>query len=57
MDYELRINPIHDFLDQSIKEYEQIAAGMKTADGAQDQQLDELFLSALRAGWVQEISW
>jgi uncharacterized protein len=51
MDYEPRINPINEFLDQRIKYYEQAAAGMKTAEGAQGQQLDDLFRSVLREVW------
>lgn len=51
MDNEPRINLINDFLDQRIPYYEQIAAGMKTNDGVQGQQLDDLFRTVLRDAW------
>ncbi|WP_438447090.1 nucleotidyltransferase domain-containing protein [Gorillibacterium sp. sgz5001074] len=55
MDYEPRINPINDFLDQRIKYYEQTAAGMKTADGVQGQELDDLFRSVVRDIWEKGV--
>lgn len=47
MDYEPRINPINDFLDSGIQYYEQTAAGMESADGVDDQLLDDLFRSVV----------
>jgi predicted nucleotidyltransferase len=54
MDYEPRINPINEFLDQRIKYYEQAAAGMKTADEIPCSSLDDLFRSVLRDVWKKE---
>lgn len=51
LDYEPRINVLNDYLDERISYYEQIASGMKAAEGNQDPQLDELFRSALREVW------
>lgn len=51
MDVEARITPIHDFLNTQITYYEKTAPGMKTADGRQDRQLDDLFRSALAEVW------
>lgn len=51
MDVEERITPIHDFLNTQIMYYEKTAPGMKTADGKQDCQLDDLFRSALAEVW------
>lgn len=56
LDYEPRINPINEFLDQRIKYYEQTVAGLKTADGVQDQQLDDLFRSVVRDVWEPDSS-
>lgn len=51
MDYEPRINPINEFLEERMAYYEQMASRMRTAEGSQDHQLDELFRSALKEVW------
>ncbi|WP_284642004.1 nucleotidyltransferase domain-containing protein [Paenibacillus silviterrae] len=57
MDYEPRINPINDFLEERIEYYERIAAGMQTSGGEQDQRLDELFRSVQKEVWENDESW
>ncbi|MDT3427776.1 putative nucleotidyltransferase [Paenibacillus forsythiae] len=52
MDYELRINPINEFLENRIAYYERAASSMQPSDGDQDQRLDELFRSALNPSTV-----
>ncbi|WP_068614695.1 nucleotidyltransferase domain-containing protein [Paenibacillus tuaregi] len=54
MDYEPRINPINDYLEERIAYFEQTASGMETAEGDRDQQLDELFRSVIRQVWDKE---
>ncbi len=51
MDYEPRINPINDYLEEKIAYYERTASGMRPGDGNQDQQLDDLFRSVLHDVW------
>lgn len=51
MDYEPRIHPINEFLENSIAYYEQIAAGIQASGESQHQQLDELFRSVLKEVW------
>lgn len=51
MDYEPRLNPINEFLEERIAYYEQTASSMQTAEGGQDRQLDHLFRSALQEVW------
>jgi predicted nucleotidyltransferase len=51
LDYEPRVNPIHDYLNDKISYFEQTAAAMKAAEGEHDSQLDELFRQALREVW------
>ncbi len=51
MDYEPRISPINEFLEERITYYEQTAPGLKTAEGVEGQQLDELFRFVLRDIW------
>jgi uncharacterized protein len=51
LDYEPRLNPINDFLEERIRYYEHAAAGLHPAGGASEQQLDELFRSALNEVW------
>lgn len=51
MDYEPRINPINEFLEERIAYYERTATSMHAAEGGMDQQLDELFRSALKEVW------
>jgi uncharacterized protein len=57
MDYEPRINPINEFLEERIEYYERIAAGMQTSGGDQDQRLDDLFRSVLKEVWENDESW
>ncbi|MNV73449.1 hypothetical protein D3C71_1665990 [compost metagenome] len=51
MDFEARINPINDFLEEKIAYYERTASGMRPGDGNQDQQLDDLFRTMLHDVW------
>ncbi|MNB71992.1 putative nucleotidyltransferase [compost metagenome] len=51
MDFEARINPINDFLEERIAYYERTAPGMRPGDGNQDQQLDDLFRTMLHDVW------
>ncbi|OCT11083.1 hypothetical protein A8709_05145 [Paenibacillus pectinilyticus] len=51
MDYEPRINPINEFLEERIAYYDQMASRMETGDGAQDRELDDLFRKALKEVW------
>lgn len=51
MDFEARINPINDFLEEKIAYYERTASGMRSGDGNQDQQLDDLFRTMLHDVW------
>lgn len=51
LDYEPRIKPINEFLEEKISYYESVASGMLTADGSQDQRLDDLFRSAINEVW------
>lgn len=51
MDYEPKINPINEFLEERIAYYERTATSMHAAEGGMDQQLDELFRSALKEVW------
>lgn len=53
MDYEPRIDPINEFLETKITYYEQIAHGLRDADGSLNDQLDALFRSALKEVWDQ----
>lgn len=54
LDYEPRINPINEFLETKITYYEQIAHGLRDAVGRLNEQLDELFRSALKEVWDSE---
>lgn len=54
LDYEPRINPINEFLETKIPYYEQIAHGLRDADGRLNDQLDELFRAALKEVWDSE---
>lgn len=51
MDFEARINPINDFLEERIAYYERTASGIRPGDGNQDQRLDDLFRSVLQDTW------
>ncbi|SFM38012.1 hypothetical protein SAMN03159341_12946 [Paenibacillus sp. 1_12] len=51
MDYEPRINPINEFLEERIGYYDRMASGMQTSGGDQDQRLDDLFRSVLKEVW------
>lgn len=43
-----RIQPIHDFLTEKIRYYEETAAGIEPASGAQEQRLDALFRTTVK---------
>ncbi|WP_058302938.1 nucleotidyltransferase domain-containing protein [Gorillibacterium timonense] len=51
MDYEPRISPINEFLEEKLAYYEQKASELQTAGGDQERQLDDLFRSVLRGVW------
>ncbi|MBY9079177.1 nucleotidyltransferase domain-containing protein [Paenibacillus sp. HN-1] len=51
MDFEPRINPINEYLEERIAYYERTAPGMRPGDGDQDQRLDDLFRSVLHDVW------
>lgn len=51
MDFEPRINPINEYLEERIAYYERTASGMRPGDGNQDQQLDDLFRTVLYDVW------
>ncbi|WP_138494576.1 nucleotidyltransferase domain-containing protein [Paenibacillus pinistramenti] len=55
MDYEPRIQPINDYLEDRIEYYERLAPGIKSSGelsgGGQEQQLDELFRTVLKEVW------
>ncbi|AJY74299.1 nucleotidyltransferase domain-containing protein [Paenibacillus beijingensis] len=57
MDYEPKINPINEFLEERMAYYERTASGMHAADGGQDQLLDELFRSTLKDSTVKKKSF
>ncbi|WP_134686849.1 nucleotidyltransferase domain-containing protein [Brevibacillus migulae] len=51
LDYEPRVTPIHDYLEERIEYFQGISTSLKLAEGGQDQQLDALFRSALQEVW------
>ncbi|RKP49961.1 nucleotidyltransferase domain-containing protein [Cohnella endophytica] len=51
LDYEPRLNPINDYLEQRLQELEKIAAAMKSADAKLDDRLDALFRETLLEAW------
>lgn len=53
LDYEPRIEPINDFIEQQIAHFERTAVMLKASEGAQDDQLDALFRSALTEVWKE----
>jgi predicted nucleotidyltransferase len=56
MDYEPKINPINEFLEERIGFYERMASDMQAAEGGQEERLDELFREALREVWGEGTS-
>lgn len=48
LDYEPRINPINEYLEQHIAYFENAASAVPTSEGWRDEELDELFRSALQ---------
>lgn len=48
LDYEPRINPINEYLEQRITYFENAASAVPTSEGWRDEKLDELFRSALQ---------
>ena len=50
LDYQPRIGPINDFLEDQIAYYEK-AASIPVSEETRDKELDELFRSALREVW------
>lgn len=51
LDYEPRINPINDYLEERLKYFEQTAGSMKASESGLDERLDSLFRSALKEVW------
>ncbi|KEQ26513.1 nucleotidyltransferase domain-containing protein [Paenibacillus tyrfis] len=51
MDYEPRINPINDFLEQKMNHFERTAVHLKSAEGGQACELDGLFRAVLGEVW------
>lgn len=51
LDYEPRLNPINDFLEEKLAYYEQSAGSMKGPNHQLDRQLDLLFRSTLQEAW------
>lgn len=51
LDYEPRLGPINDYLEERLQELEKSAAAMRAADGMLADRLDTLFRSALREVW------
>ncbi|MNI75304.1 putative nucleotidyltransferase [compost metagenome] len=53
MDYEPRINPINEFLEDRLVYYEGMASSLPVAEVTQDAQLDRLFRAALQEVWEE----
>ncbi|NIK80407.1 hypothetical protein FHS15_005593 [Paenibacillus castaneae] len=51
LDYEPRLHAINDYLEERIAHFEQIASTIGQGGTAQDDQLDDLFRSALQEVW------
>ncbi|MCP1311419.1 nucleotidyltransferase domain-containing protein [Paenibacillus tyrfis] len=51
MDYEPRINPINEFLEQKMNHFECTAVHLKSAEGGQAHELDVLFRAVLSEVW------
>ena len=51
LDYQPRIGPINDFLEDQIAYYEKAASAIPPSEETRDKELDELFRSALREVW------
>ncbi|MDF2649867.1 MAG: YcgL [Paenibacillus sp.] len=51
LDYEPKLNPINEYLEERIHYFYSIAISSKLADANQDDKLDKLFHSALREVW------
>lgn len=51
LDYEPRLNPINDYLEERLAYYEQSAGSMKGPNHQMDRQLDLLFRSTLLEAW------
>lgn len=54
LDIEPRLGLIHEFILERIAYFEQVANGLETAPGNQDQALDEMFRGALREIWGEK---
>jgi len=51
LDYEPKLHPINDYLEERIAHFERTALALGLGAGAQDEQLDALFRSALQEVW------
>ncbi|QYR20997.1 nucleotidyltransferase domain-containing protein [Paenibacillus sp. sptzw28] len=51
LDYEPRLHPINDYLEERMASLEQTAGSMKAAESSLDDRLDSLFRSALEEVW------
>jgi uncharacterized protein len=52
LDYEPRLNPINDYLEERIAYFEKAAVLLPSGEGTRDQQLDTLFRAALKEVWA-----
>ncbi|WP_373228777.1 nucleotidyltransferase domain-containing protein [Cohnella sp.] len=53
LDYEPKLNPINEYLEEKLAYYEQSATSMKGQNHQLDRQLDLLFRSTLQEAWSQ----
>ncbi|BBI31293.1 nucleotidyltransferase domain-containing protein [Cohnella abietis] len=51
LDYEPRLSPINEYLEERLHYYEQTAESMKSGKATLDGQLDEMFRSSLKEVW------
>lgn len=51
LDYELRLHPINDYLEERLSELEKSAAALNSAEAKLDDRLDALFRAALQEVW------
>ncbi|MCD9020208.1 nucleotidyltransferase domain-containing protein [Cohnella silvisoli] len=51
LDYEPRLNPINDYLEERLRYYAQSVGSMKAGEARLDESLDDLFRSALQEVW------
>ncbi|MFC5471589.1 nucleotidyltransferase domain-containing protein [Cohnella suwonensis] len=54
LDYEPRLNPINEYLEDRLRYLEQAAAKSRTGESRMDEQLDTLFRSSLQEVWHEQ---